>query len=63
MGASSRFDKSPAFWWIVVAVIVGLNLWYDYYHPGWLILDAIILIVVIVKWPRAPHSPGGGSGN
>ena len=50
----NRFEKQPALWWIVV-VIVGLNLWVDYYHRGWLILDAIILIFVIViiaKWSR-----------
>jgi hypothetical protein len=47
-GNPSRFEKSPALWWIA-AVVVGLNLWFDYYHPVWLILDAVVLLVVIVK--------------
>jgi hypothetical protein len=27
----------------IIALIVVLNLWLDYYHRGWLIIDAIIV--------------------
>jgi membrane protein YdbS with pleckstrin-like domain len=59
-GPANQFEKSPALWWIV-AVLVGLNLWFDYYHPVWLFIDAIVVIVLIVKWPRAPKNPWGSS--
>ena len=36
----------------IIAAIVGLNVWYDYYHPLGLIFDAIILIVLAVRWIR-----------
>ena len=36
----------------IIAGTIGLNLWYDYYHPRGLILDAIILIVLLVRWIR-----------
>ena len=66
MAASNQFEKSPTLW-LIVAVIVGVNLWYDYRHPGWLILDAIIVIAVIFKMSsrngRGPRSRNGRSEN
>jgi hypothetical protein len=55
-GSSSPFERNRGFWWIV-AVLVGLNLWFDYYHPLGFLFDIIILIVVIAKWPRTPRNP------
>lgn len=43
------FEKSPGLW-VIVAVVVGINLWFDYYHPPGFILDGIILIVLLIKW-------------
>ena len=56
----NKFERSLALWWIV-AVIVGLNLWFDYHHPLWIFVDAVIGIVLIVKWPRRPKNPSGTS--
>jgi len=45
--------KIPAYGWVLLALIVGLNLWYDYYHPlGWL-FDVVIIIAVLFKRSRS----------
>jgi hypothetical protein len=36
----------------IIAALVGLNLWYDYYHPLGLIFDAFIVIALIIHWIR-----------
>jgi hypothetical protein len=56
----NRFEKSLGVW-VIIAVLVGLNLWYDWYHPLGFFFDAIIVIVLIVKWPRGPQKTPGGS--
>ena len=30
--------------WIIVAVVIGLNIWFDIYHPLGLIFDAVIVV-------------------
>jgi hypothetical protein len=56
----NRFERGPGLW-VIIAVIVGLNLWYDFYHPLGFFFDAIIVIVLIVKWPRGSQKTPGGS--
>jgi len=36
--------------WPILVAVLGLNFWYDYYHPGGLILDAIILVYFLMKF-------------
>jgi hypothetical protein len=46
----------PAYIWCVVAALLGLSFWFDYYHsPGFLVVDGIILVFLVVvgiKWFR-----------
>jgi len=49
---SQPFERQKVTVGCIIAVIVGLNVWYDYYHPLGLIFDAIILIVLAVRWTR-----------
>jgi hypothetical protein len=39
-------------WWIVplAAVIVGVNIWYDYYHPLGIVFDVLLLALIIASW-------------
>jgi hypothetical protein len=40
-------------WWLLgpfLAIILGLNFWFDYYHPLGILLDIVILIVLIDRW-------------
>lgn len=36
--------------WCVIAVLLGLNFWFDYYHPLGFFIDVVILIVLWIKW-------------
>ena len=49
---SKPFESQRVAVGCLIAAIVGLNVWYDYYHPRGLVLDAIILIVLAVRWIR-----------
>jgi hypothetical protein len=47
MGSGSKlFESQRVAVGGIIAAIVALNAWYDYYHPLGLIFDAIILIVL-----------------
>jgi uncharacterized membrane protein len=52
----SSFEGQKVAYGCIIAAIVAVNLWYDYYHPIGLITDAIILaiaiIVLTVRWLR-----------
>ncbi len=40
-------------WWVLgpfLAIILGLNFWYDYYRPLGIVYDAVILIVLAIMW-------------
>ena len=41
-------------WWCIVAVLVGLIIWVNYYRPELIVLDLVILIVLAVRWARSP---------
>ncbi len=43
-----RLRRSPALW-LIVAVVILLNLWYDYCHPLGIFFDIVIVIVLIAK--------------
>ena len=40
--------------WPLLLIILGLNFWWDYYHPLGFFFDVIILIVVLAK-PSKRH--------
>ena len=52
-GHVSLFDPpSKRHWssWIFLAVLLGLNVWFDYYHfPLGILLDIIVLVVILAK--------------
>lgn len=48
-GGSNPFWTGPRLW-AIVAVAIGVNLWYDYYHPLGLIVDGIVIVVLLFKW-------------
>lgn len=50
-GLASLFERPDRGWsfWTVIAVLVVLNCWFDYYHPLGILFDVIILIVWAVK--------------
>jgi hypothetical protein len=54
-GPVSLFDvrERPLSFWIIVAVIIGLNVWFDYYHPLGILFDVIIVIILAVRSYRA----------
>jgi len=44
--------KISALAWLILAVALGLNFWFDYYHPlGWF-FDVVILVVFAVRADR-----------
>ena len=53
-GRVSLFEKPERPWsfWILIAIIIGLNGWFDYYHPRGLLLDIILVIALVVIWGR-----------
>jgi hypothetical protein len=50
-GRISFFDTPDRSWlvWAILAVIVILNVWYDYHHPLWILLDFVFLTVWAVR--------------
>jgi hypothetical protein len=50
---STKFEQGHGIW-VILAALVGLNLWFDYYHPIGLLADVVIAAVLIGKWPRPP---------
>jgi len=54
-GFPKRSRKERIFLWRLIAIMVGLNFWTDYYHPGGFLIDTILLIVVFVKWDQWKH--------
>ncbi len=39
-----RLADVSAMKWVFGATLVALNIWYDFYHPGGIIIDAFILV-------------------
>jgi uncharacterized protein YhhL (DUF1145 family) len=46
--------RSPAFW-VMVAVLVLLNILYDYYHPLGIVFDVIAAIVLLIWYLNKPR--------
>jgi hypothetical protein len=46
-----RLRKHPAALW-VLAPVVALNIWFDYYHPGGILIDIIIVLVLVLRSRR-----------
>jgi hypothetical protein len=45
--------KHPAMLWVFIP-IVALNIWFDYYHPGGIVLDVIIVLALLIKCDSGP---------
>jgi hypothetical protein len=45
---SDRFGRRTPVIWVIVAVLVALNFWYDYHHPLGIILDVIAAVVLLI---------------
>jgi len=45
----NKFEGSPGFW-VLIAGVVLLNFWYDYYHPLGIIFDVIIGVFWLVAY-------------
>jgi hypothetical protein len=45
----NRFEGSPGFW-VLIATVVLLNVWYDYYHPLGIIFDVVFGVGVLVTY-------------
>ena len=41
--------RSPLFW-VFILLVLGLNFWFDYYHPGGIVLDVIIVLALFIKY-------------
>jgi hypothetical protein len=41
--------RSPLFW-VFILLVLSLNFWFDYYHPGGFVLDVIVLSVLFIKY-------------
>lgn len=57
----SFFDRlkgrSPLFW-VFVLLLVGLNFWFDYYHPLGAVFDVVIVIALAISH-SGPRSANG----
>ena len=49
-GRVGLFEKPERPWsfWILIAIIIGLNGWFDYYHSQALLLDIILVIGLVI---------------
>jgi hypothetical protein len=48
-----RLRKHPVMLWVFIP-IVALNIWFDYYHPGGIVLDVIIVLALLIKYDSGP---------
>ena len=50
-GLSTLFERPDHGWWvwIVLAALLVLNGWFDYYHRVWILLDIIAVIIWAVR--------------
>jgi hypothetical protein len=48
---SDRLREHPAALWVLVP-LVALNIWLDYYHPGAIVLDIVIVLVLVLRSQR-----------
>jgi hypothetical protein len=46
---SDKRREHPWPFWTIVAVLVILNGWFDYYHPLGILFDVIILIIWAIR--------------
>jgi hypothetical protein len=47
--------RSPTFW-VIVAVLLALNVWYDYHHPLGIMFD-VVLAVGLLIWYLSKSKP------
>jgi hypothetical protein len=46
---SNRFEPSRGVW-VLIAAVVLINVWYDYYHPLGIIFDVIIAVIFLTAY-------------
>ena len=58
----SRLRDLPAEVWILGAILIALNLWWDLHHTGGFVLDVVFLILLLIFYPkyRKRHRNGQG---
>ena len=44
-----RLREHPSVLWVLIPLI-ALNIWFDYYHPGAIVLDIVILLVLFWRF-------------
>jgi hypothetical protein len=44
-----RTMTQKVFLFVILAAIVGANVWYDYYHPRGIVVDVAIVLYLIVR--------------
>ena len=42
---SNWLDKNPLLLWLLIALFVGANIWYDCVNPGHAIIDGVMVIL------------------
>jgi hypothetical protein len=41
--------RSPLLW-VFILLVLGLNFWFDYYHPRGIVFDVIVVLVLFIKY-------------
>lgn len=45
---SNWLDKNPLLLWLLIALFVGANIWYDCVNPGHAIIDGVMVILIVL---------------
>jgi hypothetical protein len=35
---------------MVVVIAIGLNVWYDYYHPLGIVFDLVVVVIALIRY-------------
>jgi hypothetical protein len=54
-----RLRERPAVLWVFIP-LVALNIWFDFYHPGGLVLDVVIMLAFFVIYLKSQDGSGRG---
>jgi hypothetical protein len=54
--SSDRFRRRSPGFCVIVAVLVALNVWYDYYHPLGIMFDVVGAVVLLI-WYLGKSTP------
>lgn len=57
MSVYERLRDVPGPLWCLDAIVLGLNFWFDYYHPLGFLVDGVILVAMGIAWFQT-YPPG-----